>query len=297
MAAMIWDEQAQAFTEADTPLKHDPTVGAWTETIGLAWDPEAEAWTERWGTKVSAYVYGAVSEIVTIRKDGIIIATVHTDASGKSTEQITLSSGTYTLTGSVSGWTEEQAVNSRTTKFRAMPECAIYWYGNIIENIILGLTPNSKSNGGIAKFNTNNIYLLNSTSGGFVANNSLVAYLYTANMIDLSMYNKLKIKYSSDKSYAYGFSTMLADINLSDYPGNIQYDNGTDYDNTSLPHSYLGVSGNRFLWHNNTQNVSNHIEEIDISDLSNSAYLSIENGDWSNSGYGFNMNINAIWFE
>lgn len=131
MAALRWDEQAQAYTESETPMKYEQTVGAWTDTTGLAWDHEAQAWTEKWGTQVSAYVYGAVSETVTIRKNGIVVATVQTDASGCSTEQITLSNGTYTLTGSVSGWTEEQTVNSSTTKFRAMPEGSIYWYGNL----------------------------------------------------------------------------------------------------------------------------------------------------------------------
>ena len=54
MAAMIWDEQAQAFTEAETPMKYDQTAGTWTNTTGLAWDNDAQAWTERWNNGVSA---------------------------------------------------------------------------------------------------------------------------------------------------------------------------------------------------------------------------------------------------
>ena len=114
MAAMIWDEQAQAFKEADVPMKYDPTAGAWTDTTGLAWDPEAEAWTEKWNSGVRAYVYAAALETVTIRKDGIIVATVQTDSSGCSSEKITLPYGTYDMSGSVSGWTEEQTVDEDT---------------------------------------------------------------------------------------------------------------------------------------------------------------------------------------
>lgn len=56
MAAMRWDTEAQAFTEAETPMKYDPTAGAWTDTTGLAWDPETEAWTEKWSKKKALYI-------------------------------------------------------------------------------------------------------------------------------------------------------------------------------------------------------------------------------------------------
>lgn len=168
MAALRWDEQAQAYTESETPLKYEPTVGAWTETTGLAWDPEAQAWTEKWGTQVSAYVYGAVSETITIRKDGIIVATVQTDSTGKSAEQITLSNGTYTLTGSVSGWTEEQTVNNSTTKFRAMPEGALYWYGNECTWFTGGWNANTIIDGNGAQ------------RSGYISNKNINVSLYTS---------------------------------------------------------------------------------------------------------------------
>lgn len=133
MAALRWDEQAQAYTESETPMKYDPTAESWTGTTGMAWDNEAQAWTEKWGAQVSAYVYGAVSETITIRKNGIIVATVQTDVSGRSTEMISLAPGTYDMTGSVSGWTEEQVIDIRTDKFRAMPEGSLYWYGNKLD--------------------------------------------------------------------------------------------------------------------------------------------------------------------
>lgn len=51
MAAMIWDTEAQAFTEAETPLKYDPIAGAWTETTGMAYNQDAAAWEEKWRAK------------------------------------------------------------------------------------------------------------------------------------------------------------------------------------------------------------------------------------------------------
>jgi hypothetical protein len=126
-----WDEQSQAYVEpVNVPMRYDEDSQAYVETTGMAWDAESHAWTERWNSGVSACVYGAASETVTIKKNGIIVATVATNSSGCSNEKISLVYGTYTLTGSVSGWTEEQTVDESTTKFRAMPDGALYWYGN-----------------------------------------------------------------------------------------------------------------------------------------------------------------------
>lgn len=131
MAALRWDEQSGAFVETtNAPMRYDSESGAWVETTGMAWDEKSQAWTERWNTGVSAYVYGAANETVTIKKNGIIVATVATNSAGCSNEKISLGYGTYTLTGSGSGWTEEQTVDKNTTKFRAMPEGALYWYGS-----------------------------------------------------------------------------------------------------------------------------------------------------------------------
>lgn len=125
---MIWDSTSQAFVEAQTPMVYDTENQAWRETTGMAWNEQSQAWTKRWNS--GAYVYGAASETITIKKNGIIVATVDTDSTGQSIERITLSNGTYTLTGSVSGWTEEQTIDKNTDRFRAMPEGALYWYGN-----------------------------------------------------------------------------------------------------------------------------------------------------------------------
>lgn len=52
MAAMIWDTEAQAFTETDVPMKYEPTVGAWTDTTGLTYNSDAEAWEEKWPSDI-----------------------------------------------------------------------------------------------------------------------------------------------------------------------------------------------------------------------------------------------------
>jgi hypothetical protein len=61
MAAMIWDEQAQAFREPnEVPMRYDPDVGAYVETTGKAYDPDDEAWTEKWNP---VKVYGIQRDI------------------------------------------------------------------------------------------------------------------------------------------------------------------------------------------------------------------------------------------
>lgn len=257
MAAMIWDEQAQAFVKADVPMKYDPTAGAWTDTTGLAWDPDAEAWTERWGTKVSAYVYGAASETITIRKNGIIVETVQTDSSGKSTEQITLSSGTYTLTGSVSGWTEEQTVNSSTTKFRAMPDGAIYWYGNEC----CGIETISAS-----KFAD---YICGTTSGSY----NWHVGCFSKESIDLSKYSKLCMIVKTNSS------------NLN-YWGNIYLvynSGGVNYENFSAK---LKCS----------ESATYIVKKMDLSDCS-FGKINSEAGCTIQIGAATQVFFQAIWFE
>lgn len=52
MAALKWDEQAQAYTESETPMKYDPLAGAWTDTTGLTYNSDAEAWEEKWPSDI-----------------------------------------------------------------------------------------------------------------------------------------------------------------------------------------------------------------------------------------------------
>jgi hypothetical protein len=49
MAALIWDQQAQAYREpTEEPKRYDTSSKAWTETTGKAYDTSSKAWTERW---------------------------------------------------------------------------------------------------------------------------------------------------------------------------------------------------------------------------------------------------------
>lgn len=186
-----WDEQSQAYVEPlNVPMRYDEDSQAYVETTGMVWDAESQAYSEVWGQKVSAYVYGAVSETVTIKKNGIIIATVATNSDGVSDEQIDLAYGTYTLTGSVSGWTEEQAVDKDTTKFRAMPEGALYWYGNECTLVAGGW--------GLSGFSTSGY----TASAGTKYQNHMtvkgngsgtVEVLATTNLIDTNKYSKIVV--------------------------------------------------------------------------------------------------------
>ena len=128
MAAMIWDSAAGAFKDA-TPMILDEQNQAYKDSTGFVWNESAQAWEERWGG-VTAYVYGAALETITIKQNGVTVGQVSTDVNGKSTQQIPLACGAYDLTGSVSGWTETQTVDSNTERLRAMPERVLYWYGN-----------------------------------------------------------------------------------------------------------------------------------------------------------------------
>ncbi|MBO5155255.1 MAG: hypothetical protein J6C00_13025 [Eubacterium sp.] len=190
MAALRWDEQSQAYVETTgAPKRYDPESEAWVETTGMVWDHATEAWTERWGQKVTAYVYGAALETVTIKKNGIIVATVETNADGRSNEQIGLVCGIYTLTGSVSGWTEEQIVDDNTTMFRAMPDgTVLYWYGNISSQLG-GFECKLTQSGYTIKsgtVNTNNLYVSNPTY-------RQCACLNSKNTIDISSFSTCHI--------------------------------------------------------------------------------------------------------
>lgn len=56
MAALIWDNELQAFTEAATPKIWDPALGAYEDTAGLTWNSELGAWEERWNQKIGALI-------------------------------------------------------------------------------------------------------------------------------------------------------------------------------------------------------------------------------------------------
>lgn len=67
MAALIWDEQSQAFVEpTNVPMRYDQESGAWVETTGMAWDADAQAWAEKWSREKRLYLYKDGDECINI---------------------------------------------------------------------------------------------------------------------------------------------------------------------------------------------------------------------------------------
>lgn len=184
MAVKIYDASAGAFKDAPTPQIYDASTQAYKESTGLVYDTSKGAWDERWGG-VTAYVYGAALETITIKQNGVTVGKVSTDANGKSTEQIRLACGTYDLTGSVSGRTETQTVDRNTERFRAMPDSALYWYGNECIDVTGGIETYVYSSGTnkITK-NINNIYFnLGSYSAAGAQYNNAIAVAKNRNSV------------------------------------------------------------------------------------------------------------------
>lgn len=259
MAALRWDEKAQAFVEStNVPMRYDAESGAWVETTGMAWDEESQAWTERWNTGVKAYVYGAALETVTIKKDGIIVATVDTDSTGQSAEQITLSSGTYTITGSVSGWTEEQTVDGDTTKFRAMPEGALYWYGNECTEITGGYAVNDVMSSG---YNVSGKAIKETNAFYIECDGYHDSSFRTINKIDLKEYSKIYV------TFTYVYNGCFVRIHSS-------------YSSSSI----VGIIGNLCANSSGTYN-------IDITDIIDENYVV------ACCGNGRAGRISSIWLE
>lgn len=278
MAVKIWDAQSNAFKDAETPKIWDAEAGAYKDSTGLVWNESVQAWTERWNSGVSAYVYGAASETITIKKNGIIVATVDTDSTGQSVERITLSNGTYTLTGSVSGWTEEQTVDEDTEKFRAMPEGALYWYGNECTWI----------------------------TGSYEKLDLVIVSAYSPTNQYLELYKNtsdMKASISAPGTYACAFGTVMA-IDITKYSKmymHVMYANGSGAYNwwVSLGDSNSGFVSydfaNIIINHSATANITNSIVEVDVSAGSGLKYLfmTCQAGAASTSNVAFDK----IWFE
>ena len=78
---------------------------------------------------VTVSVYGAANETITITPSGKTAFTVTTDSTGYAGTQ-KLAFGSYTLTGSVSGYSRTVTVDKNTTKIGAFPDNTYFWHGH-----------------------------------------------------------------------------------------------------------------------------------------------------------------------
>lgn len=81
-------------------------------------------------TYATFIVYGAASETVTFTGNGKTY-TIKTASNGVSSTSLEVITGTYTVTGSVSGYSGSQTITTSTTRVNAWPSNynIYYWYG------------------------------------------------------------------------------------------------------------------------------------------------------------------------
>jgi len=137
---------------------------------------------------VTVSVYGAASETVTIT-DGTNTYTVATTALGVGTKTLELPLGTYTVSGSVSGYSHSVEVHSDTTEIAAYPDGAVYWYGREIYPVTARLSVATTYSA--ATKNTNDIYISATHSGS--ANRHCYGQVITDTTIDTSSFSTIKV--------------------------------------------------------------------------------------------------------
>jgi hypothetical protein len=154
---------------------------------------------------------------------------VATTALGVGTKTIDMPLGTYTVSGSVSGYSHSVEVNMDTTEVAAYPAGAIYWYGREVVAMTTSLSGGYSS--AHATENTNNIDLYAwANSNGDKAS---FAQTVTASKVDTSKYATIKYKINVTSIYE-KYSQGVAQI---------RYGYKADTVNSNLPSSVL-TSGN-----------------------------------------------------
>lgn len=195
--------------------------------------------------KISVTIYGGASETITI--SGLYNSpTVTTNSSGS--VSYSLIKGTYTFTGGVSGQSFSRTITSDTTNVYAMPEGALYWYGNECTWITGGYkthVPNSSDALNTVKdvvVNTNNVFI-----NGYYDSSQKIIYhsaYATKNKIDYSSYSKIhaKIKAQTTLNNASINSSSSNEYHVADNVL-IDFDNTiagttTTFTNETLPDGY-----------------------------------------------------------
>lgn len=107
-------------------------------------------------SNIAVIVHGAASETITIT--GLYGSpTITTNSDGNVNYYLPI--GTFTFSGAISGQSFTRTVSKDTTEVYAMPEGALYWYGNECTDVTGGFSvsyPNPEWQGSYSK-NTNNI--------------------------------------------------------------------------------------------------------------------------------------------
>lgn len=163
----------------DTVLNSD----LWKQKIKAS-----QYWTLVYASKIVT-VYGAASETITIEG---YYGSFTTGTDGSCSHVVPID--TITLTGSVSRKSFERTVTNETTKVYAMPEGALYWYGNECINLTGGwqyryISDQLTTSAGVK--NSDNLEVQGSTN--------VVRSLTTVNEMSLNGYSKIY-------AYAYGES-------------------------------------------------------------------------------------------
>lgn len=173
--------------------------------------------SDLWVTKISSSSYwDLVYPVVTVHSSASATITVAgksftSDATGNT--QHSMPWGTFSISDSVSGQSFERTITKETTDVYAMPESALYWYGNECIWITGGIDCDNYNYTQGEVIRSNNIYTKESNqikTNIDVKNNSKSLYGIsgTVNAIDVTNYSKLKTMYS-DLSYTSGSMVYL----------------------------------------------------------------------------------------
>lgn len=195
---------------------------------------------------VNVTVHGAAIETVTLSDGQQVI----TDGNGVATARVTIGES-YTLTGSVSGYTSKiQTVDENTTDLYAMPDGALFWYGVDLVPFTYKVYDTSYNSYGGTQ-----MYAKSTHSYDFVQPSKTPAYidLVTENSIDVSTYSVFKVKYSMTSALAgnsktWGFNLY---IDRNDTGGNNE--GSTIHDRTAAVNVEHGVASHTLLYNDPCQ--------------------------------------------
>lgn len=177
----------------------------------------------------------------------------------------------YILTGSVSGYEKTVTVTRDTTEIKAMPDGALYWYGNNLKYLECIYKYDSSHS---YSFGTNSLCLSNCNYG---------IDFRTHEKINVNKYNALKITVNKRMDYYCGnIGLMIGTTSLTNYPDN--------HKNESEIKKYLGKWG--YSKNDSSRGLFTH--ELDIADIDGDYYA-----QWNSYGSGFllGQDLCAFWLE